>query len=65
MTYTDLPFKSLDDKKPVSPAKIKFRDKNAAIRAKEKGNTKVTIDERGYYINVAGGSYQRQLPGGK
>ncbi|MEO8861127.1 MAG: FAD/NAD(P)-binding protein [Ginsengibacter sp.] len=54
LSYTDLPFKSLIDKKTVSPAKIKFRDRNAAIREKEKGNANVIIDERGYYLNVAG-----------
>ncbi|MEP6465016.1 MAG: FAD/NAD(P)-binding protein [Parafilimonas sp.] len=54
LEYTDLPYKSLLDKKTVSPAKLKFRNANAAILEKEKGNKNVIIDERGHYLNVAG-----------
>lgn len=54
LSYTKLPYKSLMNKKTVSPAKIKFRDTCVAIKEKEEGNKDVIIDENGYYLNVPG-----------
>lgn len=55
LTYADLPYKSLLDKKTVSAAKIKFRDANNGIQEKENGNNNVVTDVVGnYYLNVPG-----------
>lgn len=55
LTYMDLPYKSLLANKTVSPAKIKFRDANLAIREKENGNKNIVADAAGnYYLNVSG-----------
>ncbi|MEO8961104.1 MAG: FAD/NAD(P)-binding protein [Ginsengibacter sp.] len=54
LSYTQLPYKSLTDKKTVSPAKIKFRNTIVAIKEKEAGNKDVIIDKNGYYLNVPG-----------
>ncbi|MEO7120964.1 MAG: FAD/NAD(P)-binding protein [Ginsengibacter sp.] len=54
LDYNSLPYKSLLDQKTVSPAKIKFRDANNAVKEKEAGNEDVIIDKNGYYLNVPG-----------
>lgn len=54
LSFKSLPFKSLIDKKTVSPAKIKFRNAANAAKEKEEGNENVIMDENGYYLNVPG-----------
>ncbi|MEO8416156.1 MAG: FAD/NAD(P)-binding protein [Ginsengibacter sp.] len=54
LSYTSFPYKGLLNNKTVSPAKIKFRDRNIAVKEKESGNENVIIDENGYYLNVPG-----------
>ncbi len=54
LSLKSLPFKSLIDKKTVSPAKIKFRNSANAAKEKKEGNEQVIIDENGCYLNVPG-----------
>ncbi|GAA4322234.1 FAD-NAD(P)-binding protein [Mucilaginibacter gynuensis] len=55
LPFSELPYKSLIDKHTVSPAKLQFRDNDAAREIMEKGNTDVEADAKGnYYLKVPG-----------
>jgi len=54
LDFEDLPFKSLIEDRTVTPAKLKFRSKEAGIKATEQGD-QVTQDHNGdYYLTVPG-----------
>ncbi|MFC3561509.1 FAD/NAD(P)-binding protein [Pedobacter jamesrossensis] len=55
LSFREIPYESLVERKTVSPAKIKFRDKNEAVLAINKGNKNIEQDREGnYYLNVPG-----------
>ncbi len=55
LSWKDLPYKSLIDKKTISAAKVKFRNANAGAEVMQQDNKKVIKDEQGnYYLNVPG-----------
>ena len=55
LSWKDLPYKSMVEKKVISPAKINFRDAKAGMKEIKCGNTDVAKDEREhYYLNVSG-----------
>lgn len=49
LSYDELPYPSLLSKKTVSPARLKFKDANAALKEIENGNKKVEVDSQGNY----------------
>lgn len=55
LNYSDLPYKSLIEKRTISPAKLLFKDPINGQAAIENKNDKVEVDDHGnYYLNVPG-----------
>lgn len=55
LAFEDFPYASLQQKKIVSPARLKFRNKETGQKALEDGNQHVSKDEAGnYYLRVPG-----------
>ncbi|WP_421945756.1 FAD/NAD(P)-binding protein [Pedobacter sp.] len=54
LSYTDFPYQSLLEEKIVSPAKLKFRSKNAALAEMENSEEKVNQLSGNYYLSVPG-----------
>lgn len=55
LAFDDHPFKSLVDKKTVSPARLKFRTNDIAEAAKQDEGNQIETDEQGnYYLHVPG-----------
>ena len=55
LSYKDFPFKSLLSQKTISPARLKFRSKDAGEKAFKNGNKEVEQDSNGeFYLNVPG-----------
>ncbi len=55
LSWEDLPYKSMIDKKITSPAKIKFRNAKAAVKEIRKGNENVfKAEHEDYYLKVSG-----------
>ena len=55
LSYTDLPFQSLITDKTVSPAKLKFRSVEEAVKESAAGNENLEQGEDGfYYLRVPG-----------
>lgn len=53
--WKDIPYKSLVDKKTVSAAKLKFRNREAGLKEMTKGNNTIDEDVQGnYYLHVPG-----------
>lgn len=55
LSFREIPYKSLIDKRTVSPAKIKFRNNNAAISALNNGVKNISqTNKHDYYLDVPG-----------
>lgn len=55
LSFREIPYKSLIDKRTVSPAKIKFRNNNAAISALNNGVKNISqTNKQDYYLDVPG-----------
>jgi uncharacterized NAD(P)/FAD-binding protein YdhS len=55
LSYNDFPFKSLLSQKAISPAKLKFKSKDAGAEALKNESAKVSKDHKGdFYMDVPG-----------
>lgn len=55
LSYQEFPYKGLKKHKTISPARLKFKDEYAGLKAMEKDKEKVEADDKGnYWLTVPG-----------
>ncbi|RYU91662.1 hypothetical protein EWM62_06910 [Mucilaginibacter terrigena] len=55
LSYDEFPYKGLQNKRTVTPARLRFKNANEGIKAIDEGNKAVETDGKGnYYLKVSG-----------